>query len=200
MPIASYGACRRMTGRRSATILPALSDEDDMARIPYADTERPDIAPLAARIKAERGGKILNLYRMLLQSPPVAEGWLTFLTAIRQKSGLAARVRELVIMRVAVLNAAEYEFQAHLPFAKKEGASDAQIAALRSGDTAPFDERERAALAYADAMTRTIRVPDDVFAAVRRHFDDREIVELTATCGAYNLVSRFLEALEIDHD
>ena len=49
-------------------------------------------------------------------------------------------------------------------------------------------------------MTRSIRVPDNVFAAVRRHFDDREIVELTATVGAYNLVSRFLEALHIDHD
>ncbi|HTO48921.1 MAG TPA: carboxymuconolactone decarboxylase family protein [Burkholderiales bacterium] len=171
-----------------------------MARIPYADTGRADIAPLAARIKAERGGKLLNLYRMLLQSPPVAEGWLAFLTAIRQQSGLAARVRELVIMRVAVLNAAEYEFQAHLPFVQEEGVTEAQIAGLRAGDTALFDERERAALAYADAMTRAIRVPDDVFAAVRRHFDDREIVELTATVGAYNLVSRFLEALRIDHD
>jgi len=171
-----------------------------MARIPYADTGRADIAPLAARIKAERGGKLLNLYRMLLQSPPVAEGWLAFLTSIRQKSGLAPRVRELVIMRVAVLNAAEYEFQAHLPFVQKEGVTEAQIAALRTGDTALFDERERAALAYADAMTRSIRVSDDVFAAVRRSFDDREIVELTATVGAYNLVSRFLEALQIDHD
>ena len=171
-----------------------------MARIPYADTERSDIAPLAARIKAERGGKILNLYRMLLHSPPVAEGWLAFLTAIRQKSGLAARVRELVIMRVAVLNAAEYEFQAHLPFAQKEAVTEAQIAALRTGDTSLFPGPERAAIAYTDAMTRSIRVPDDVFAAVRQHFDDREIVELTATVGAYNLVSRFLEALAIDHE
>jgi alkylhydroperoxidase family enzyme len=171
-----------------------------MARISYPDLDRPEIAPLAARIKAERGGKLLNLYRMLLHSPPVAEGWLAFLTAIRQKSGLAARVRELVIMRIAVLNAAEYEFQAHLPFARAERVSEAQIQALRTGDTAIFDERERAALAYAEAMTRTIRVPDDVFAAVRRTFDDREIVELTATVGAYNLVSRFLEALQVDHE
>ena len=171
-----------------------------MARISYPDLDRPEIAPLAARIKAERGGKLLNLYRMLLHSPPVAEGWLAFLTAIRQKSGLAARVRELVIMRIAVLNAAEDEFQAHLPFARAERVSEAQIQALRTGDTAIFDERERAALAYAEAMTRTIRVPDDVFAAVRRTFDDREIVELTATVGAYNLVSRFLEALQVDHE
>jgi alkylhydroperoxidase family enzyme len=182
------------------TILPALSDEDDMARISYPDLDRPEIAPLAERIKAERGGKLLNLYRMLLHSPPVAEGWLAFLTAIRQKSDLAARVRELVIMRIAVLNAAEYEFQAHLPFARAERVSEAQIQALRTGDTTIFDERERAALAYAEASTRTIRVPDDVFVAVRRNFDDREIVELTATIGAYNLVSRFLEALQVDHE
>jgi alkylhydroperoxidase family enzyme len=59
---------------------------------------------------------------------------------------------------------------------------------------------DNAVLAYADAMTRQIRVPDDVFAAVRRHFPEREVVELTATIGGYNLVSRFLEAIQIDHE
>jgi alkylhydroperoxidase family enzyme len=171
-----------------------------MARIPYPDIERSEIAPLADRIRAERGGKILNLYRMLLHSPPAAEGWLTFLTAIRQKCSLPPHLRELVIMRIAVLNAAEYEFQAHLPIAREERVSDAQIQALRTGDLKPFEERERAALTYAEAMTRSIRVPDEVFAAVRRQFDDRGIVELTATVGAYNLVSRFLEALQVDHE
>jgi len=99
-----------------------------------------------------------------------------------------------------VLNAAEYEFQAHLPFARAERVSEAQVEALRTGELGLFEERERAALAYAEAMTRTIRVPDDVFAAVRRHFAEREMVELTATVGAYNLVSRFLEALQVDHE
>jgi alkylhydroperoxidase family enzyme len=47
-------------------------------------------------------------------------------------------------------------------------------------------------------MTRDVHVPDDVFAPVRQHFDDREITELTATIAAYNLVSRFLEALHVD--
>ena len=41
-------------------------------------------------------------------------------------------------------------------------------------------------------------LPDDVFAAVKKHFDARTITELTATIAAYNLVSRFLEALQID--
>jgi alkylhydroperoxidase family enzyme len=46
-------------------------------------------------------------------------------------------------------------------------------------------------------MTRTIEVPDPVYAAVRAAFNDRELVELTATIGAYNLVSRFLVALRV---
>jgi alkylhydroperoxidase family enzyme len=50
-------------------------------------------------------------------------------------------------------------------------------------------------------MTRDIHVPDDVFAAVRDAFDARGVVELTATIAAYNMVSRFLEALRIhSHD
>lgn len=61
-----------------------------------------------------------------------------------------------------------------------------------------FDEKLRAVLAYADAMTRDIKVPDDVFDAIWPHFDERQIVELTANIGFYNLVSRFLEALKID--
>jgi len=171
-----------------------------MARIPYSDLDRPDIAPLAARIRAERGGKVLNLYRMLLHSPPVADGWRALLTAIRQQCSLSGRVRELAILHVAVINSAEYEFTAHLPFALKEGFTEEQLQALRAGRLDSFDARDRAVLDYTASMTRNVQVPEPVFAAVRRHFNERELVELTATVAAYNLVSRFLEALQIDHE
>ena len=55
-------------------------------------------------------------------------------------------------------------------------------------------------LAYTDSMTKDVHVPDEVFDALRPHFDARELTELTATIAAYNLVSRFLEAVKIDHD
>ena len=170
-----------------------------MARLSYPDQNDPAIAPLVQRIKAERG-KILNLYGMLLHSPPVAEGWLAFLTAIRQKCILDGRIRELVIMRIAGINGADYEFRAHTPFALDEGFSQAQIDALREGSAELFDDRERAALAYSESMTREVHVPDAVFDAVKIHFSERELVELTATIAAYNLVSRFLEALQVDHE
>ena len=46
-------------------------------------------------------------------------------------------------------------------------------------------------------MTLQVQVPQSQFDAVRRHFSDRELVELTATVASYNMVSRFLEALQI---
>lgn len=170
-----------------------------MARIPYANQDDPEVAPLVQRIKAERG-KVLNLYGMLLNSPPVAEGWLAFLTAIRQKCKLSGRFRELAIMRVAVLNEAPYEFRAHAPFALAEGFTAQQIEDMRADTPQGFSEAEHAVLAYTDSMTRDIHVPDAVFDAIRPHFDERGIVELTATIAAYNLVSRFLEAMQIDHE
>jgi alkylhydroperoxidase family enzyme len=170
-----------------------------MARIPYADEKDPEIAALADQIRKERGGRILNLYRMLLNSPPVASGWLNLLTAIRQKAILSGKFRELAILRIAIINGADYEYRAHIPFALKEGASQAQVDALKDWATSDrFDETERAVLAYTDAMTEDVQVSDKVFAAVSKHFNAREMTELTATIAAYNLVSRFLEALKVD--
>lgn len=172
-----------------------------MARIPYPDLDaQPESAALQQQILRERNlQRMPNLYRMLLHSPPVAQGWLSLLTAIRQQCKLSGRVRELVILRIAVLNDADYEFTAHVPFGLREGLSQAQIDALREWPGSPlFDPTDCAVLAYTDAMTRDVHVPDGVFAPLRGLLDDRQVMELTATIAAYNLVSRFLEALQID--
>ncbi len=141
-----------------------------MARIAdIEEQDHPELAPLIARIKAERG-KLLDLYKILLHSPAVMEGWLGFFTAIRQKTKLAGRYRELASLPVA----------------------------LKAGPVAPlFDAAERAVLAYTDTMTKQIQVPDELFAEVQKHFDAQDLVELTATIAGYNLVSRFLEAMQV---
>lgn len=172
-----------------------------MARIPYADeNQNEEVVALAAQIRKERG-KLHNLYRMLLNSPPVARGWLNLLTAVRQQCILSGRYRELAIMRIAIINGADYEYDNHVPFALKEGISQQQIDALRDWrKSKAFNAADQAVLAYTDSMTKEVHVPEDVFDALRPHFDARELTELTATIAAYNLVSRFLEAVKIDHD
>ncbi len=172
-----------------------------MASLPYADLSRSDVQPLVQRIVAERG-HVLHLYQMLLHSPALAEGWLGFLTAVRQRLDLPGDLRELVIMRVAALNGAPYEADQHAPIALKEGVTQAQLDALVRDDVAAdcFDPRQRAVLTLTDTMTRQVQVPAPVLEAVRAHLGDRELVELVATIAAYNMVSRFLEALHIHTD
>ncbi|MEO6985709.1 MAG: carboxymuconolactone decarboxylase family protein [Paralcaligenes sp.] len=171
-----------------------------MARLPYADLNHPDVRPLVEQIVAERGS-VLHLYQMLLHSPEVARGWLSHLTGIRQRSTLPGKLREMVIMRIAILNGAPYEADQHAPIALKEGMTPEQLDALDQWETsAVFSEQERAVLAYTDAMTRHVHVPKEVFATVKSHFDTRRLVELTAAIATYNMVARFLEALEIHSD
>lgn len=172
-----------------------------MAQIPYANLVDSGDAALVERIVAERGS-LLHLYQMLLHSPLLAEGWLTFFTNLRQRLGLSGALRELVIMRVAVLNRAPYEAEQHAPVALREGLTREQLDALdRWQDSAAFDPRQRAALALTDTMTRDVQVPPALIAEVRSHLGDREVVELVATIAAYNMVSRVLEALQIhSHD
>ena len=142
-------------------------------------------------------GDISPLYRILLNSPAVCAGWEQLLTAIRQKTSLSPRLRELVILRIAVLNRAEYEFTAHAPIALKAGMTEAELDALQMGDASLLTDIDRLVLDYTDAMTTDIQVPDALFARVKTHFDPEGLVDLTATIAAYNMVSRFLAALDV---
>ena len=168
-----------------------------MAHLPYADLESVEVRPLVDRIVAERG-HVLHLYQMLLHSPPLAEGWLGYLTKVRQQLTLNGALRELVIMRVAHVNRAPYEAEQHAPIALKEGLTQAQLDALPQWDaSALFSPLQQAALRLTDTMTREVQVPAAVLEAVRAHLGERQTVELVATIAAYNMVSRFLEALQI---
>ncbi|MFN0314702.1 MAG: carboxymuconolactone decarboxylase family protein [Burkholderiales bacterium] len=170
-----------------------------MQRLPFLDdTAHPELKPVADRIRAERGGRLLALYKVLLHSPKVAEAWLQYFTVIRQQCGLDARYRELAIMLIAKLNGAPYEFTQHIPFALRAGITQMQLDQMGEWkNSASFDAKDKAVLAYTEAMTRDVKVPSAVFAGVRAHFDDKTLVELTATIAGYNMVSRFLEAMEI---
>ena len=166
---------------------------------PIVPGTRPELASIEASIKAERG-HINLLYQVLLNSAPLSHGWEKLLTAVRNHNSIPADLREMVMVRVAVLNRAPYEIDAHLPLALKAGVSVEKAEALREMEIADmFTPRERAALALTDAMTRDVQVPDAIFEPLRAQFDSRALLELVATVAAYNMVSRLLEALQIGH-
>jgi 4-carboxymuconolactone decarboxylase len=165
-------------------------------RVPESD----DDGPTAELLRARRGGELSALDRLLLHSPPVAEGWNALLGALRGATTLSADLRELVVLRVAVLNDAAFEWVSHEPIARRAGLAELQLQVLRRPDAAAepvWTPLQAAVLAFTDASTTAVAVPDPVFTALREHLDDRGVVEVAATVGGYAMVSRFLVALEV---
>jgi alkylhydroperoxidase family enzyme len=167
-------------------------------RLPYLPNPPPTAnatdADILERTLARRGARGLQpLDLTLLHSPVVTDGFISFFNAIRTQTSLTAAIREIAICRVAVLTKAEYEWQHHAPIAAKAGVD----VALLKGSGEGLSPRELAVLRYTDAMTRDVTVPEDIFAQVRAHFEEKEIVEITATIAAYNFTSRFLLAMDV---
>ena len=180
-----------------ACVRPSTHRQHDMARLPYAPLDDPSLQPLVDRIVAERGS-VLHLYQMLMHSPPLAEGWLAFFTAVRHRLELPGDLRELVIMRIAHLNGAPYEADQHRPLALREGLAAAQLDALPDWEASDaFTPAQRRVLRLTDAITHDIHFDESLLQDVRADLGERQTVELVATVAGYNLVSRFLEALQI---
>lgn len=192
-------------------------------RLPYApstppDTAGADTAEIYSRIAARRHPRpLIPLDLSLLHSPPVADGWNSFLGAIRSRTVVDPGLLELAVCRVAVLNDAVYEWNAHAPLALKGGILPVELKDARSlpstvtaGDAekdqrakecldkSVLNPKQRAVLVYTDQMTQRVKVDDQVFEQLKTvGFNDREIVELTTGIAGYNCVSRFLVALDV---
>ena len=139
------------------------------------------------------------MYKLLLNSPVLAETWFEHVSAVRWKTELDGLTRELVIIRIGYLTRVQYVLAQHVPtYALQEGLTLEQCDALADWEASfLFDPRQRVILAYVDAMTLAIQVPDAVFDALRPYFTEQQIVELSVLIGTYNMHTRVLQALDI---
>jgi alkylhydroperoxidase family enzyme len=168
----------------------------------------PQAAPrdpkLLEAILTRRGGKFLNLDLALLWSEPLARGWNALLGAVRREFAVDPRIKEMAICTVARLTGAEYEFTHHWPEYVKAGGNDALRGKLsdpaRASEDRAFNDDERLAIRYAVAMTSSVSVPENLFGELRLRWSESEVVELTAAIAAYNMVARFLVALEVENE
>lgn len=171
-----------------------------MARVSYVEEQdHPELAAQIGKIKGGRG-RVINIYKLLLHSPPVAMSWLEHSNTIRWNTSLSPRLRELVIVRIASAAHYAYALQQHVPtIALADGVSLEECEALEDwGASGLFSAAERAALAYVDAMFTGPQVQDDVFNAVRRYYGEREVVELTVLVGTYIMHNHVFSALRVD--
>jgi alkylhydroperoxidase family enzyme len=161
---------------------------------------------LVDAILKRRGGTLINLDKALLWSEPLARGWNVYLGAVRTGLSTSRKLRELGICTVALLTGAHYEYHHHAPDFLAAGGTQAQLDALNRFVQAnprgvPADASlnaiETVVIQYAAQMTLDVKVSDDVFNALKTHFNTTEIVELTSAIATYNMVARFLVALGV---
>ena len=176
--------------------VPYLSDQNIVDEVLPTD--------LVAAIRARRtNGKLLNLDRMLLHSPPIARGWNTFMGSIRRDLKVSPILRELAICAIARLNNAPYEWLQHAPEFLAAGGTQMQLDALDDienahGNSNVFSHIELVTLRLTREMSRNIAVSDETRAEICALLPNEQLVELVAVIASYNMVSRFLVALGID--
>ena len=147
-----------------------------------------------------RYGRELEPARLWARSPKVFTGLSLLYGALDRKSSpIEASLRSLLTVRVSQINWCAFCVDINAATGLKRGVSEEQFAALDRFETSPlFDERQKAALAYAEAITRTdAGVDEALMTRVKQYFDDDAVIELTAVIAFQNMSSKFNAALDV---
>lgn len=168
---------------------PVAADVDDPILNPVFDVFR----------NADR--EVPMLYRLLGNSPAMLEAWVGLAWPLRSKPNTSRALRELLIMQLAVLTGASFEWQAHWPAALKAGVTRAQLAALGNWSNSDlFDAASKVALRCGAEMHAHGGASAEAVAELRGHFSDGECIELLLTCAFYSCVSRMLHSIGVEAD
>jgi alkylhydroperoxidase family enzyme len=151
-------------------------------------------------------GRISNFSQILAHQPAALQGWLLPNQSIRLDNVKTdpdyVKIQQLVIIKTSALNRSAYCMSHNVPLGKKIGLSEEQINAAQGNDymaSPHLDDRQKAAIRWAEAVTNmTARNDDAAFAAIKQHFSEKQIVELTVFCGMWNYSNRLCEALHVD--
>lgn len=185
--------CGRMVDVRRAGAGPTVTI---MARVSYVEAQ--DAPPETARALERLPDA--HVFGLVAQARTAFVPWLRLGGVLLNDLSLPASLRELVILQVGRL-AQRYEWDQHVPIARSAGITAEQIEALERDDvTGPFDDVQRAVLAFVADMVRDGEVSDADFATLSGLLDEQQIVEVALVAGHYLGLARLMTALRIDPD
>ena len=168
---------------------------NEMSRVPLVRVE--DMTP-DQRAQYERFPS--NLTRGLLLTEQRLAGALPATANALRASGLDAKLREGIILRVAALCDSPFERMQHLAEARKTGWTEDEIAAIEAGDRGGRLGAVTPVLAFVDECVADVRVSDATFAAVAAVLSPRDIATMLILIGHYMMVARFIANLGIELD
>jgi alkylhydroperoxidase family enzyme len=164
----------------------------------------PQLAPPDVRAVYESAtrkfGRLPLPVAVTAHHPEVFAAYTGFERAFRRASKMDARLMTLVVVKVASRVGCPFGMDIGSSLGRAAGVPDAQLRALPEyRKSSRFSAIERLVLDYAVGMTATpVEVPDTLFAELRRHFSDEQMIELTATVAWENYRARFDHALGIE--
>jgi alkylhydroperoxidase family enzyme len=178
---------------------PIRAQDGAVSRLPMLpDPSDPYLKEMFAKVHA-KGGQPLNIHLVQGFAPKLAKARLDMAYALRYDVVTPTLLREMAILRTGQILHSDYELDQHIPLARACGMTEAQIAALpawRGSDL--FDDRQRALLAYTEALDEHGGDVDDAtYAAFAQHFTPQEIVEITITVVTYYGTGQLTKALRV---
>ena len=156
--------------------------------------------PLRRREGGPQGHNVLGT---LARHPELMRAYHSFNGHILFTTSLSARQRELLILRVAAVRDAAYEWAQHVHLAAEAGMSDAEIARVAVGPDAPGWSVEDAAMVRAvDELVRDAMVSDATWEQLSQTLDEHQLMDLVFTVGAYDLLAMAFRSfgVELDED
>ncbi len=143
-------------------------------------------------------GRLNGPFGIMLHSPAVGGALQAVGAAVRYRSVLGDRVRELAVLAVAAHWSSDFELYAHVPLARRAGLTEAEVDGLVAGADVPLeDPAERTVLRVVRALLRTSDLPDEEYAAGRDAIGEQGLVELTTLVGYYATLALQLRVFRV---
>lgn len=171
---------------------------DDSVR----DALRRGIGDVAAeRYLADDDVPVPSVIATLLHHPKLASRFLAYNMELLQRPTLDARLRELMVLRVAYRSRAPYEWAQHVRMAESLGITPKEIAAI-AGSGGDWKPLEAALLAATDQLIDNYRVDDDTWQVLAGELDEAQLVELVFVVGTYTALAMAFNSfgLQLDAD
>lgn len=171
-----------------------------MARIRgITDREAGLVARLAYRFSQSRFGEVAEPLRVTAHHPRLMLGYGALELAADRSKLVNGRLKELATIKVAAQVGCEFCIDIGSAIGRESGISEEQLRGLsRYKESQAFSELEKLVMEYAEEMTRTpAEIPEALFDALREHFDEAQLVELTAVIALENYRARFNHAFGI---
>jgi AhpD family alkylhydroperoxidase len=144
-------------------------------------------------------GRDITITPVIAHSRPIMIGWGTLEFCYERAHRVDERLKDLAATRVATMIGCQFCIDISSALGRKAGVTEEQLRDFHDYRTSPaFSAEERLVMEYAEEMSKErVEVPDELFARLREHFDEAQIVELTAAIAIENFRSRFNNALDI---